>query len=140
MRILFGLFIVLMAIKSNLQAAEAGMPQLDPKYWASQTFWLILTFAILYLLISNYFLPKIKDNLENRENKIKDDLEEANNLKEIAEKKQIEYKELIEEAKKNVLKIIVEAKNKLDTDILNKKKVIEKEIENEIEKAQNQCI
>jgi F-type H+-transporting ATPase subunit b len=140
MKTLFGIFIALVAINSNLLAAEAGMPQLDPKYWASQTFWLILTFSILYLLISNFFLPKIKSNLENRENKIKDDLEEANNLKEIAEKKQNEYINIIEEAKKNVLKIRLEAKNKLDADIQNKKKAIEKDIENEIEKAQKEII
>jgi hypothetical protein len=30
----------------NLLAAGAGMPQLDPTYWASQAFWLILIFTI----------------------------------------------------------------------------------------------
>ncbi|MDC1093221.1 F0F1 ATP synthase subunit B, partial [Pelagibacteraceae bacterium] len=28
------------------------MPQLDPTYWASQAFWLILVFAILYISIA----------------------------------------------------------------------------------------
>ena len=54
MRILFGLFIVLMAIKSNLQAAEAGMPQLDHKYWASQTFWkkcAIWVTAVMFVIL-----------------------------------------------------------------------------------------
>ena len=66
-----------MAISTNLFAAEAGMPQLDPTYWASQIFWLILIFSILYISISKLYLPKIKDNLETRENKIKGDLESA---------------------------------------------------------------
>ena len=44
-------------------AAEAGMPQLDPTYWASQAFWLILVFSILYISIAKFYLPKIKDNL-----------------------------------------------------------------------------
>ena len=38
------LILVLLTICTNLFAAEAGMPQLDPKYWASQAFWLILIF------------------------------------------------------------------------------------------------
>ena len=59
--------IALLAIEKNLFAAEAGMPQLDPKYWASQAFWLILVFSILYISISKFYLPKIKNNLENRE-------------------------------------------------------------------------
>ena len=50
-------------VKINLLAAEAGMPQLDPTYWASQAFWLILIFTALYLALSNLFIPKIKDNM-----------------------------------------------------------------------------
>ena len=37
------------------------MPQLDPKYWASQAFWLIVIFTALYLVLSNLFIPKIKE-------------------------------------------------------------------------------
>ena len=50
----------------NLLSAEAGMPQLDPTYWASQAFWLILIFTTLYLALSNLFIPKIKDSIDNR--------------------------------------------------------------------------
>ena len=39
------LLIALVAINTELFAAEAGMPQLDPTYWASQAFWLILVFT-----------------------------------------------------------------------------------------------
>ena len=46
--------IALIAICDELFAAEAGMPQLDPKYWASQAFWLILVFTILYISISKF--------------------------------------------------------------------------------------
>ena len=74
-----------MAINTDLYAAEAGMPQLDPTYWASQGLWLILIFTILYISISKFYLPKIKDNLDNRENKIKEDLENANKFKEQSE-------------------------------------------------------
>ena len=63
-----------------LFAAEAGMPQLDSKYWLSQSFWLILIFLLLYLSLSKFFIPKIKDNLDDREKKIKDNLDEAKDL------------------------------------------------------------
>ena len=66
-------------------AAEAGMPQLDPTYWASQAFWLILTFTSLYFVLSKLFIPKIKDIIDDRESKIKNDLDEAHKLKNIAE-------------------------------------------------------
>ena len=61
------LILVLSTICTNLFAAEAGMPQLDPKYWASQAFWLILVFSILYVSIAKFYLPKIKKNLDDLE-------------------------------------------------------------------------
>ena len=122
----------------NLLAAEAGMPQLDPTYWASQAFWLILIFTGLYLVLANLFIPKIKSSIDNRENKIKDDLDEAQKLKNLAEQKLKEYELSIESAKKEVQKIIFESKNKLNLEIRNKKKKFEKEIEIEVESAEEE--
>ena len=130
--------IATLAVQNNLFAAEAGMPQLDPKYWASQAFWLILVFTILYISISKFYLPKIKNNLNDRENRIKDDLEDANKFKELSELKIKEYEKILEDAKKEVIKIQIESKNILDKDIKSKKESIEKEIEKEIINAQKE--
>ena len=138
MKSFLSLLVAFIAINIDLYAAEAGMPQLDPKYWASQAFWLILVFTILYISISKFYLPKIKENLDNRENKIKEDLENANKFKEDSEKKLKEYKLILENAKKEVSKIHFESKNILEKDIQSKKEKIEKEIENEISKAQKE--
>ena len=114
--------------KSYLLAAEAGMPQLDPTYWASQAFWLILIFTALYLALSNMFIPKVKNNIDSRENRIKDDLDEAQKLKNLAEKKLKEYEQSIEDAKKEVQKIIFESKNELSLQIQTKKKNLKKRL------------
>ena len=132
--------LVLWTIYTDLFAAEAGMPQLDPKYWASQAFWLILVFSILYISIAKFYLPKIKGNLDDRENKIKEDLDEANNLKNLSEKKLKEYESILENSKKEVAKILLESKNTLNKDIKSKKDSMEKEIENEISKAQKEIL
>jgi len=134
------LILVLSTICTNLFAAEAGMPQLDPKYWASQAFWLILVFSILYISIAKFYLPKIKKSLDDRESKIKEDLDEANKLKNLSEKKIKEYEIILENSKKEVTKILLESKNTLNKDIKNKKDSMEKEIENEISKAQKEIL
>ena len=135
MKLFFGSLVVFLTIKVELIAAEVGMPQLDPEYWASQAFWLTVIFTFLYLSISKLFIPKIKNSLDNRENKIKEDLDEAKNLKDEADTKQKEYQITISNAKKEVQKILFENKNKLDLDIQKKKRAFEKEIEIEIEEA-----
>ena len=132
------LIIAISAIQNDLFAAEAGMPQLDPTYWASQAFWLILTFTVLYISIAKLYLPKIKNNLDDRENKIKDDLDAANKFKDLSELKLKEYEKILENSKKEVIKIQLESKNKLDKDIQTKKDVVDKEIETEITKAQQE--
>ena len=59
MKSYLSLILAIMAIQSDLFAAEAGMHQLDPTYWASQAFWLILVFTILYISIAKFYLQKI---------------------------------------------------------------------------------
>ena len=138
MRGYFSFVIAILAINTDLFAAEAGMPQLDPKYWASQAFWLILIFTILYISIAKFYLPKIKSNLDDREKKIKDDVDDANKFKELSETKFREYEKILADAKKEVIKIQMDSKNILDKDIRSKKEAMEKDIENEISKAQKE--
>ena len=123
------------ALLINLNQAfgsEAGMPQLNPEFWASQIFWLILIFSSLYIIIWKIFLPKITFSIENRRSRIVNDIHEADKLKKNAEKKLEEYKEIIENSKKEAKKIIDNAKKILEKDIAEKKKNFNNEIEKEI--------
>ncbi len=140
MKGLLNFLIALVAISGELYAAEAGMPQLDTKYWASQAFWLILIFSLLYISILKFYLPKIKNNLSNRENKIKEDLENANKYKEQSEAKLKEYEIILQNAKKEVSKIHFESKNSLNKTIQANKEKIEKDIENEISRARKEIV
>ena len=121
-------------------AAEAGMPQLDPEFWFSQAFWLIVVFLVIYLTISKIFIPKIKDNLDERENTIKKNLEDAKNFQNLTEQKQKEYEKVLSETKKEVNKIISDSKKALDKDIKEKKLAIDKEIDAETQKAQKEIV
>jgi len=137
-RVFFIVFIQSAIFSSKSLGAEEGMPQLNPEFWFSQTFWLILVFTILYLIIWKRILPKITDNLENRKKTISTDLEEAQNLKKLAEERYKEYKKLINDAKNEAGKIISESKLKLDQDLNNNKMEIQKEIDREINEAEKE--
>ena len=71
--------------------SEEGMPQLNPEYWFSQIFWLLLIFGALYVFLWKTILPKITRNLENRKSKILADLDDAESSKQTLEKKISEY-------------------------------------------------
>ena len=130
MKKFYVLFAFLVIQNAKLFAAEAGMPQLDPKYWASQAFWLVIIFTSIYLLVAKIFIPKIKSNIDSRENKIRKDLEEAKIHKEQSEKKLEEYNNLIKKGEVDARKIISESRRKLSEDMQIKKEEIQKEIKN----------
>ena len=138
MKLFFFVLLANLIMLKNINAAEAGMPQLNPEYWFSQIFWLIIFFIILYLAVSKIYLPKIKNNLDNREKKIRDDLGQAKDLKELSEKKNVEYLQLIEKAKKKIEKNIADSKIEIADKIEKKRENIENEIEVEITKAQKE--
>ncbi len=137
-RVFFIVFFQSAIFSSKSLGAEEGMPQLNPEFWLSQAFWLVLVFVILYLIIWKTILPKISDNLENRKKTISSDLEEAQNLKKLAEERYEEYKKLINDAKNEAGKIISENKLKLDQDLNNKKIQIQKEIDREINEVEKE--
>jgi F-type H+-transporting ATPase subunit b len=117
---------------NEVYGSDSGMPQLNPEFWISQIFWLILTFSILYLVIWKIFLPKITYSVENRKSRIVNDLDETQKLKENSEKKLEEYNKIIENSKQEAKKIIEDGRKKLDKDIENKKKDFGNQIEKEI--------
>ena len=138
MRLKIPLIIFIFWFETYLFAAEAGMPQLDSKYWFSQSFWLILIFLVLYLALAKFFIPKIKDNLDNRENKIKENLDEAKEFSELAERKNLDYENELSHAKKEVIKILTDSKKQLDKNISQKRNQFEKELDKEINKAEKE--
>ncbi len=132
------LCIALILYADQAFGSEAGMPQLNPEFWAAQTFWLILIFSSLYLIIAKIFLPKITYSIENRKSKIVNDLNEANKLKENAEEKLKEYNKIIQDSKNEAKKIAANSKKKLDRDIKNKKQKFNDEIKKELITAEKE--
>ena len=116
-----------------IQAAESGgMPQLDPEFWVSQIFWLILTFGILLIVLSKFILPKISDNLETRKSQVMDNLELAENQRNESEDKLKEFDNIILKSKIDAKNLFNESRKKILNDIDNKRQKLEEEIDKEI--------
>ena len=114
------------------------MPQLNPEFWVSQIFWLVIIFSVLYLIISKIFLPKITYSIENRKSKLVNDLDEAQKLKEKAERKLNEYNKIIEKSKSEAKKIFDDNRRALDKNIESKKQKFVEEIEKEFLAAEKE--
>ena len=50
------------------------MPQLDPTWFASQLFWLAITFVTLYVVLSRFVLPPLLEIIARRAQTAQDDM------------------------------------------------------------------
>ena len=66
-------------------AAEAkgshGLPQFRMEYWGGQIIWLLILFAILYVLLSRVFVPRIRRVLDERAGSIEGAIAEARSVR-----------------------------------------------------------
>lgn len=75
------------------------MPQLDLSTYASQAFWMVLCFSLLWFLLSIFITPKIADVLEQRKRKIDDYIRKAEKLNQQAKASLEKYEQTLNEAK-----------------------------------------
>lgn len=103
------------ADKAEKKAAP-GLPQLDPTWYASQSFWLLITFIILYALFSNRILPDLTRVIENRHEHIQNDLDTAEKLQKEAQGVHDEYDAVMAKARSEASHLYAE----IDKDIKKK--------------------
>ena len=133
--------LIYFALLKNVQSAESGgMPQLNPEFWISQIFWLVIVFGSLYILLSKLILPKISDNLESRKSQIAENIEQAEKKREESDQKLKDYEKIINDAKIEAKNIYNQTREKILRNLNNKKEKLEKDIDEEIDKAEKEII
>lgn len=85
---------------------KAGMPQLDPTWFASQLFWLFVCFTVLYIIMARGIVPRIREVLESRQSRIESDLEFARSMQEEAETVKHEYEASLETSQNKARQLI----------------------------------
>ena len=138
-KIIIQIFTLSFVLVNNAQSGESGgMPQLNPEFWVSQIVWLVLTFGILYIVLSKLILPKISDNLESRKSQILENIETAETQREESEKKLKEFEKIILDSKIEAKNHFNEVRQKTLEDINNKRSALEKDIDKEINAAEEE--
>ena len=132
--------IIITFLLTNLveSAESSGMPQLNTKFWFSQIFWLILTFGILFVVLSKLILPKISKNLEIRKSQILENIETAEKQRQESENKIKEYEKIVLESKNEAKNYFNKAREKVLKDIDKKRKVLEINVKEEIAKVEKE--
>jgi len=126
-------------LTSLVESSEnGGMPQLNPEFWFSQIFWLIIAFGFLFIVLSKFILPKISENLEERKSQILENIGAAEKQREASENKIKEYEKIIINSKNEAKNYFSKAREKILKDIYKKSETLKNEINKEIKKAEKE--
>ena len=100
-------------------------PPFNRETFASQLFWLAITFALLYLLMARFALPRVGSIIEARRSKIDSDLAAAAQLKTNAEAAMAAYEKALAEARARAQTIGGETRAKLRVEADEARKALE---------------
>ncbi len=112
------------------------MPQLDPSSFASQLFWLTISFLLLYVLVVRWMLPRIHGLLQQRENRISSSLSEAERLQKEAEDLEAHYHKQLADVRKKATSTITKAKQDVQQKLDQQHADLQKKMQQKIHKAE----
>tara|TARA_B100001121_G_scaffold147636_1_gene129284 strand:- start:523 stop:1014 length:492 start_codon:yes stop_codon:yes gene_type:complete len=116
------------------------MPQLDPEFFLSQLFWLVVFFSFLLLFLWRVSLPRIAKVLEKRQNTIDENLTSAKELQEQALEIESNINKQLNKAKQDTDAQIKETIMSLQDDVTSKLVKLDKDLEDKILKSEKEII
>ena len=111
------------------------MPQLNPEFFVSQLFWLVVTFSFLFVFLWRVSLPRIGNVLEKRERKISEDLSAAKELQAEASKIQETIENQLKQARADASEMIKSSSISLQDKAQVELKKLDKELEAKIDES-----
>lgn len=116
--------------------AKPGLPQLDTTTFAGQLFWLLISFAVLYFVISRIAAPKIGGVIADRANRLKGDLDAAAQAKRDSEAAIAAYEKALADARTKAVKSSDELRNAVQSEINAKNDTAAKQLAADTAKAE----
>lgn len=101
----------------NDAGGAIGMPQLCVDWMPNQIFWLVVTLAAIYFVLSRVALPRIGGVLAERKGLITNDLTAAEEMKAKAAEAEVVYLDALARARVEATRIIAEARVEIQKDL-----------------------
>ena len=111
------------------------MPQLNPEFFVTQLFWLVVTFSFLLVFLWRISLPRIGNVLEKRERKISEDLTSAKELQVEASKIQETIESQLKQARADASELIKSSSISLQDKAQAELNKLDKELEAKIDES-----
>jgi F-type H+-transporting ATPase subunit b len=111
-------------------------PPFQAEGFASQLFWLAITFAALYLLASRVLLPRVGGIIDARAGKIEGDLAEAQRFKGEADAANAAYEKALADARGRAQALANATREKQAAEAESKRKSLEQQLDAKLTEAE----
>lgn len=90
------------------------MPQISQlaATWASQIFWLLLTFGAVFFIVGRGMLPKVQATIDGRDKSIADDLGAASAARDAADRAEADWRQRDQLAREKAQSVVAEARQR----------------------------
>jgi F-type H+-transporting ATPase subunit b len=117
---------------------KAPFPPFQKETFASQLLWLVVTFVLLYVLVSKVALPRIGGIFASRAARIEGDVADAQRLKAESEAALGAYEKALADARNNAQAIAGETRDRLNAQAEERRKTLEGELNAKLADAEKQ--
>ncbi len=98
------------------------LPQLDPTWYASQSFWLLITFCAMFVVVWRFVMPLMRATVDARQTRLETDLKTAEDLKNQAEALLKQYEAAMADVKKQSQEILAKAQEEITASLAQTEK------------------
>jgi F-type H+-transporting ATPase subunit b len=113
---------------TETSGGHGSFPPFQKDTFASQLFWLVIAFGLLYVLMSKVALPRVGAIIDARRARIDGDLADANRLKVSAEEAMSAYEKGLAEARNRAQTIGNETRDRLNAEAEKNRKALDEQL------------
>ena len=114
------------------------MPQLEITTFPSQIFWLVVSFLMLYLIMSRIIIPRISFVIKKRETEIKNNVHIAEQIYEDTKIINDEFEKIKKETQEEARTIINNLKEITSKKIIENTELLKKNLEKKLKKSEKE--
>lgn len=121
---------------TGVPTAPAPFPPFQAEHFASQLFWLVIAFVVLYALMSKVALPRIAGILQARQEAIESDLAEAQRFRQQSEAAVAGYEKSLADARNRAQAIASETREAATAEADAGRKALEERLNTQLAGAE----
>ncbi len=121
---------------TEVPEGKTAFPPFQSQHFPSQLAWLVVSFVLLYVLMSRIALPRIGSILADRQKRISDDIEAARRLKEQSDAARSAYEKALADARARAQSIAADTRERQAKEAEATNKQLESELHEKLAAAE----